>query len=224
MEDILLKILVYGTISPVDARYEFVHQNELSFSDGIDDFCGMFSTFQEMWDDDVMGVSFFSVPDEFPEKAEIVVVDVEIDGGMFAECSGECIIDDFFMGTEFIEQQEYPDEFLYFGVRDKIAFPWDRAYDALFFELPVSPFSRVPGDAQLKAEVVDGWQDIILPDMPVFHCAQDRVCDLQVFRGDGLFVNQYMAVDILRCHDKFVDRQRRRPLRNIKLAHRHHNP
>ncbi len=67
---------------------------------------GILAAFHKMGDDNVMGIIVLFIIEQLFEESEIVVVNIEVDGGHFAEGGDEGIVYDFLVGAELVEQEK----------------------------------------------------------------------------------------------------------------------
>src|ERR1700743_2011793 len=107
---------------------------------------GAFAAFEKVGDDDVVRVVFLSVGEELFEKPKIVVVDIEIYDGVFAEGGDERVVEDLFMGAEFVKKEEDAQGLVEVGVLDEVSFTRYGSEYAHFLQVFITFFRGVAGD------------------------------------------------------------------------------
>lgn len=198
--DIFFKVLLDGREFSVYAGEQLVQQEQSFFRQGVYHFVGVLTTVQEMGYDDVVVVIFALIGQQLPEQGEIVVVDIEIDHGIFADALHECIVDDLLVRTEFIEQQEDPEGLFDIGSGDEETFSRHGADDPHFLQVFVGLLGGIARDVQLKAQFIDRGQQITLSDHALLNGLHDGVRQLQVLGCHRVFVHRYEPEYVFFCH------------------------
>ncbi len=175
--NIFLEILIHGCIRAGDACELFIEQHQFFFGNGIDDLLRFLAAFQEMRDDHVVLVMIEFAQEEFLEETEIVVVDVEIDHGIFAECAHEGVVDDLLVCAEFVEEEADPEFAAQAGIGDIISFAGHRADDADLLRC-LYPFSAVSLEISVRiAELIDALGSISsFPILPASMAVSSSRC------------------------------------------------
>src|SRR5688572_10545663 len=122
MVNILLEIFVYRAVFTGHAFQFFIEQDEFFFGNFIDHFIHIIPTLAEMREDDHMGIIIELLREQSFEQREVTIINIEIDAAPIADLCSKGIVDDLFMFTELVEQQQYFKWLAQIGVLYKISF------------------------------------------------------------------------------------------------------
>ncbi len=105
----------------------------------------------------IMTVVILFIMNKPLEKRKVVIVNIKINRGHFAQRGHKRIVNNLFVRTQFIEKQEYLQMLSNFGILYKIAFAGHRAKDADLLQVFV-PFSAVSLDISNSklSSLIDG--------------------------------------------------------------------
>src|SRR5688572_13357308 len=113
--NIFFKVFIHGCIFTINSRNKFVKQNKFIFWYHIDRLISIFTTFQKMRNNYIMGIIIFIILYQPFKKSKVVIVNIKVDRSHTSQCIGKSIIDNFLMSTKFIKQQENFERLVYFS-------------------------------------------------------------------------------------------------------------
>ena len=100
------KILVHGGISAIYTGYKLIHQYQLIFWYAVNNIMRVFVAFQKMGYYHVVRIVVLTVVQQLFKQVKIVVVNIKINRSEFAKRGNNGVVNDLFVRTKFIEQQE----------------------------------------------------------------------------------------------------------------------
>jgi hypothetical protein len=108
----------------------------------------------------ILMVSFQIALNDLLQQAGIIVMDLQVCPGLLSKCMYNTVIDDLFIGTKLIEDQQHLDPLIPFTYY-KVTFSRHRSDVVLCFLLSVGLFYGVPSYPILFVELVNGRQFVI---------------------------------------------------------------